>query len=296
VDALSHALIAAIILIALGQPGFIPFAVIGAVIPDADIFFSLISDRSPHLYLFTHGGIAHSVAGAGALSVLAFAGIALIRAMGFMPGWVFAGYGIFAFLILLSSALLHLLIDFLASPGIPLLAPFSDRKYTAGILPGPSLLVMVASIATLVLLATGRVPVITTLSLYAGIVLIYLAIRACAFLYVRALVPGWKVPTINPFRWLVITEGDVAFTVRYYTVFSGFSGGDVIEKFRNTDAREVEPYLDLPEVRRLRFYSWIMTAERANAALVFSDPLRGKGYVWYPPQFQRVVLSMEDSR
>jgi len=295
VDALSHALIAAIILIALGQQGFIPVAVIGAVIPDADIFFSLVSDRSPRLYLFTHGGIAHSIAGAVALSVLSFVGIALIRAMGFMPGWIFAGYGIFAFLILLSSALLHLLIDFLASPGIPLLAPFSDRKYTAGILPGPSLLVMVASIATLVLLAAGRVPVIATLSLYAGIVLVYLAIRACAFLYVRAKVPGWRVPTINPFRWLVITEDDAAFTVRYYTVFSGFSGGDVIEKFRNTDAREVEPYLGLPEVRRLRFYSWIMAAEKDNATFVFSDPLRGKGYVWYPPRFQRVVISMKDT-
>jgi inner membrane protein len=108
------------------------------------------------------------------------------------------------------------------------------------------------------------------------------------------MVPGWRVPTINPFRWLVITEDDAAFTVRYYTVFYGFSGGDVIEKFRNTDAREVEPYLDLPEVRRLRFYSWIMTAERDNATLVFSDPLRGKGYVWYPHKFRQVVIS-EDS-
>jgi inner membrane protein len=296
VDALSHALIAAIILIALGQPGFIPFAVIGAVIPDADLFFPFISDRSPRLYLFTHGGIAHSISGAVALSVLAIFGIALIRATGYIPDWIFAGYGIAAFLILLSAALLHLLIDFLACPGIPLLAPFSDRKYTSGILPGPSLLVMAASAGTLVLIAAGGVPIITTLSLYAGIVLLYLAIRACAFLYVRAMVPGWKVPTINPFRWLVITEDDAAFTVRYYTIFYGFSGGDVIEKFRNTDAREVEPYLDLDEVRRLAFYSWIMTAERDNATLVFSDPLRGKGYVWYPHRFRHVSISIKDTR
>jgi inner membrane protein len=296
VDALSHALIAAIILIALGQPGFIPFAVIGAVIPDADLFFPFISDRSPRLYLFTHGGIAHSISGAVALSVLAIFGIALIRATGYIPDWIFAGYGIAAFLILLSAALLHLLIDFLACPGIPLLAPFSDRKYTSGILPGPSLLVMAASAGTLVLIAAGGVPIITTLSLYAGIVLLYLAIRACAFLYVRAMVPGWKVPTINPFRWLVITEDDAAFTVRYYTIFYGFSGGDVIEKFRNTDAREVEPYLDLDEVRRLAFYSWIMAAERDNATLVFSDPLRGKGYVWYPHRFRHVSISIKDTR
>jgi inner membrane protein len=294
VDALSHALIAAIILIALGQPGFIPFAVIGAVIPDADIFFSLVSDRSPQLYLFTHGGIAHSIAGAVALSVLAFFGIALIRATGFVPAWVFAGYGIGAFLVLLSVAFLHLFIDFLACPGIPLLAPFSDRKFTSGILPGPSVLVMAASAGTLVLIAAGRVPIVSALELYAAIVVLYLACRAGAFLYVRAMVPGWRVPTINPVRWLVITEDDAAFTVRHYTVFCGFSGADVIEKFRNTNAREVEPYLDLAEVQRVRFYSWIMTAERDNATFVFYDPLRERGYVWYPHKFRQVVMS-EDS-
>jgi len=294
VDALSHALIAAIILMAPELQNFIPFAVIGAVIPDADISFSLISDRSPRLYLFTHGGIAHSIAGAVALSFLAFLAIALIRATGYVPAWVFAGYGIAAFVILLSAALLHLFIDFLACPGIPLLAPFSDRKFTSGILPGPSVLVMAASAGTLVLIAAGRVPIVSALELYAAIVVLYVACRAGSFLYVRAMVPGRRVPTINPFRWLVITEDDVAFTVRYYAVFYGFSGGEVIEKFRNTDAREVEPYLDLAEVRRLAFYSWIMTAERDNATFVFSDPLRGKGYVWYPHRFRRVVIS-EDS-
>jgi inner membrane protein len=295
VDALSHALIAAIILLAFGLQNFIPFAVIGAVIPDADIFFSFISDRSPRLYLFTHGGIAHSIAGAVALSVLAFVGIALIRATGFVPSSLFPEYGIAAFLIMVAAAFLHLFIDLLACPGIPILAPFSDRKYTLGILPGPSILVTCASVGILVPVIMTRVPLITALTLYAVIVVLYLACRMGAFLYVRVMVQGRRVPTINPFRWLVITENDAAFTVRYYTVFSGFSGGsDVIEKFRHTDAREVEPYLDLPEVRRLAFNSWIMTAERDNATLVFRDLLREKGYVWYPPKFQRVELSMKE--
>jgi inner membrane protein len=234
--------------------------------------------------------------GAVALSILAFLGIALIRATGYVPAWVFAGYGIAAFLVLLSVTFLHLFIDFLACPGIPLLAPFSDRKFTSGLLPGPSVLVMAASAGTLVLLAAGRVPIVSAFELYAAIVVLYLACRAGLFLYVRAMVPGRRVPTVNPFRWLVITEDDAAFTVRYYSVLYGFSRGDVIEKFRNTDAREVEPYFDLDEVRRLAFYSWIMTAEKDNATLVFSDPLREKGYVWYPHRFRRVRISIKDTR
>jgi inner membrane protein len=268
VDTLTHALIAVIILLAAGLPGFIPFAVIGAVILDADIFFPFISDRSPRLYVFTHGGITHSFAGAVVLSVPAFLVIGVVRATGFVPSPLFAEYGIAAFLIMVAAAFLHLFIDFLACPGIPILAPFSDRKYTPGILPGPSVVIVV----------------------------LYLACRMGAFLFAAVILPGRRVPMINPFRWLVITENDAAFTIRYYTVFRGFKGAEVIEKFKNTDAREIQPYLDMPEVRRLKFNSYIMTVEKNRSSLVFQDPLRGKGYVWYPHKFREVIISIKDVR
>jgi inner membrane protein len=296
VDTLSHALIAVIILLAAGLPGFIPFAVIGAVILDADIFFPFISDRSPRLYVFTHGGITHSFAGAVVLSVPAFLVIGVVRATGFVPSPLFAEYGIAAFLIMVAAAFLHLFIDFLACPGIPILAPFSDRKYTPGILPGPSVLVTCASVGILVPVIMNRVPIITALTLYAVIVVLYLACRMGAFLFAAVILPGRRVPMINPFRWLVITENDAAFTIRYYTVFRGFNGAEVIEKFKNTDAREIQPYLDMPEVRRLKFNSYIMTVEKNRSSLVFQDPLRGKGYVWYPHKFREVIISIKDVR
>ena len=294
-DALSHALIAAIILLALGLPNFIPFAVIGAVIPDADIFFSLVSDRSPRFYLCTHGGIAHSIAGAVVMSALACLSILGISIAGIVPSSFNYGSVIAAFALVLGGALLHLFLDILACPGIPILAPFSDRKYTPGILPGPSLLVMGAAVGISVPIVVNRVPIISGLTLYAAIIVLYLACRTGAFLYVRVMVPGRRVPTINPFRWLVITEDDAAFTVRYYTVFCGFSGGEVIEKFRNTNAREVAPYLGIAEVRRVRFYSSIMTVEKVGSSLIFCDPLREKGYLSYPPAFRRIVLSMKEA-
>lgn len=294
-DALSHALIVIIILLALGLPGFIPFAVIGAVIPDADIFFPLISDRSPRLYLFTHGGIAHSFAGAVVLSVLGFLIIGGIRATGLVSSPIFAGYGIAAFAFILGGALLHLFIDLLACPGIPILAPFSDRKYTLGILPGPSLLVMVAAVGISVPIVVNSVPIISGLTLYAAIVVLYLACRMGFFLFAAVLLQGRRVPMINPFRWLVITENDAAFTIRHYTVFGGYHAGEVIEKFRNTDAREVAPYLGIAEVRRVRFYSSIMTVEKVGSSLIFCDPLREKGYLSYPPAFRRIVLSMKEA-
>ncbi|MDD1701180.1 MAG: metal-dependent hydrolase, partial [Methanoregula sp.] len=79
-DALSHALIASILFSAQGLTPFIPFAVLGSVIPDADIFFPQISDRDPSLYLFTHGGIAHSIAGAFIMSLLVYGTVVLLAA------------------------------------------------------------------------------------------------------------------------------------------------------------------------------------------------------------------------
>jgi len=295
VDALSHALIASILFSLPGLAPLIPFAILGAVIPDADIFFSAIADRDPSLYLFTHGGIAHSIAGVFVLSLLAYGATVLVAAAGSIPAGVITGAGVYGFAAVLAGAVLHVAIDATACPGIPILAPFSDRKYTPGILPGPSVLLAGAALWLVVVTVLRLLPFSLSIVLYGGTVIIYLAFRIAMFLFATAILPGLRVPTINPFRWLVITEDDTAFTVRYYTVFSGFSESDVIEMFRNTNACEVEPYLNLANVRRLRFYSWIITAEKDNAAIVFRDPLREKGYVWYPHKFRQVSISMKDA-
>lgn len=289
-DALSHTLIVIIVLLALGLPALIPFAVIGAVILDADIFFSGISDSSPRLYLFTHGGIAHSIAGAGVMSALAYLTIIAITGAGVIPPFIYPGYGIPAFAVILAGAFLHLFIDLLACPGIPLLAPISDKKYTTGILPGPSVLLMVSAIAVLVFIISGRAPIITALALYAVTAVLYLAVRAVFFIYVGVKIPKKRVPAINPFCWLAIDENDAACTVRYYTISRGFSGGETFWKFKNCSPREVAQYMDMPEVRRVKFNSYVLIAEKNGSILAFCDPLREKGYVFYPPKFRRFEI------
>ena len=60
----------------------------------------------------------------------------------------------FGFAAVLAGALLHLAIDVLACPGIPLLAPVADRKYTMGILPGPSILLACAALGLVLVTVT----------------------------------------------------------------------------------------------------------------------------------------------
>ena len=293
-DALSHSLIAWILFSQTGLSPLLPFAILGAVILDVDIFFSLISDSIPSLYQFTHGGIAHSLAGALVLSVLAYLAIVLIAFIGIIPPPALAGYGVYGFAAVLVGALFHLAIDVLACPGIPLLAPFVDRKYTLGILPGPSILLAGAALGFVVVTITQLLAFPQALTFYAWAVLLYLIVRLGSFLFAFIRLPGRKVPGVNPFRWLSIREYETYWTVRQYTLFRGFSGESVFYKYKDTSADEVKSALRFPEVRRLFFHSSCVTAERIGSVLILTDPLREKGFLYYPPHYKRVAVTIDD--
>jgi inner membrane protein len=293
VDALSHALITIILFSSPGLLPLIPFAVLGAVIPDTDVLFPVISDRHPSLYLFTHGGIAHSVAGVLVISLLAYSTVVLLAAAGTIPSAIIATAGVYGIVAILAGALLHLLIDISAIPGIPVFSPFSDTKYTLGILPGPSLLLAVAAAGVVVLTVLPLMSFSSALALYGTILLLYVAVRVSVFLIAATTLPGRKIPAINPFRWLAIEEDESSYTLRNCTLFRHPSKETVFEKFRNTDLQETGSVSHLPEVRRFRFFSYIVTAEKKGSVLVLSDPLREEGLLYYPMNFKRVEVNPE---
>ena len=85
---------------------------------DADILFSWISDRIPSLYLFTHGGITHSIVGAVVLSLLAYFTVISLSVAGIISADVPAP-GVYGFAAILAGAFLHIVIDVSAVPGHP---------------------------------------------------------------------------------------------------------------------------------------------------------------------------------
>ncbi|MCX6689495.1 MAG: metal-dependent hydrolase [Methanoregula sp.] len=292
-DALSHALITYILFTAPGLSPLIPFAILGAVIPDADIIFPAISDKTPSLYLFTHGGIAHSIFGVFVLSLLSYGAAGLLAAAGIIPTGVFTAAGVYGVAAIFAGALLHVAIDVTACPGIPIIAPFSDRKYTLGILPGPSVLLAGVALGVVVVTLLSLLPFSFAIMLYGGTVIIYIAVRLGVFLIADVKLSGRKIPSINPLRWLVVQEDESSYKIRYYTPFRGYSDEVIFEKFRDTDARELAGVLKSPEVRRFLFHSYIVTAERSGSVLTLVDPLREKGYLYYPLKFKRVVVKLD---
>ncbi|MDD1677414.1 MAG: metal-dependent hydrolase, partial [Methanomicrobiales archaeon] len=138
-DSLSHMLIAWILLQLVNGVYLLPFAILGALIPDMDIFSMVLSKRFPRLYIFTHGGFTHSIVGATITALAIYAGTLIAGVALSVPVWEL---GLAPFLVILAMGFVHLLLDALAYPGIPVLYPFSRTKYTFGVFPGPSIFVL----------------------------------------------------------------------------------------------------------------------------------------------------------
>ena len=288
-DSVTHALAASSLFLAAGHPELVPFAALGSIAMDVDILLMWFPDRNPKHYVFTHGGFTHSICGSLFMGCLAFSAVAGITLAG--PGaWLFgAGLGHSGLLALLAGSLTHVFCDFLAYPGIPVLYPFTDRKYTAGIFAGPSIVLLAVSWTYFVTLLLS----ITTLAQYriwAAIFLGYVGMKAFLKLFLAETTDGATIPTKNPFHWFVIREEDGSYVIQSRHLLSGLTEPRIFPKLRGVEPAEVERFRDLPEVRRHRYNSYITTVEKNGDTITFRDPFRSEGFTRYP--FQHVTVDV----
>jgi len=289
VDSVTHALAASSLFLALGHPELVPFAALGSVSMDFDVLLLWFPERNPKRYVFSHGGFTHSIAGSLIIGSIVFAAVAALTLAG-PAAWLFgAGLGILGLLALLLGALTHVFCDFLAYPGIPVLYPFTDRKYTLGSFAGPSIFLLAVSWTYLVALLFS----ITTVAEYrywAMIFLGYVGLKALLKLYLAMTTDGATIPTKNPFKWFVIRDKGGSYAIQARHLLSGLTEPRVFPKLQGVNPAEVEQYRDLPEVRRHRYNSYITTVEKNGDAITFRDPFREQGFTRYP--FQHVTVDV----
>ncbi|WAI00292.1 metal-dependent hydrolase [Methanogenium organophilum] len=294
-DSFTHAFAIAIPLLLAGNAALVPFAIIGAVIPDIDATFFIIPDDEPSQYIFTHGGVTHSIVGATLLSLVIFCALYFLSGISwfgqFFPQEVtlMAGAAIFA------GAMLHIFLDYLAYPGIPLLWPFSTEKFTVGIFPGPSLPILFLSLTLFVLVLTGRAGerhYTAYLAIFLAIILVYGGIAA----YANIETNGEAIPTIHPTRWITIVETDESFIVRPYSIPDGTGRETVYQKYLNITPDELAGIAMLPEVKRLYYHSYIVTAERRGDQILLHDPLREEKIFRYPLDHSSLLIPVPEIR
>ncbi|MDD1664402.1 MAG: metal-dependent hydrolase [Methanomicrobiales archaeon] len=290
-DSVTHALAASSLFLALGRPELVPFAALGSVAMDIDILLMWFPERNPRYYVFTHGGFTHSIVGSLVIGSIVFGAVAAVTLAG-PAAWLFgSGLGLWGLLALLAGSLTHVFCDFLAYPGIPVLYPLTDRKYTAGIFAGPSLVLLAVSWTYLVTLLLS-VTTVAGYRLWATIFLGYIGLKALLKVYLAATTDGATIPTKNPLKWFVIREEDGSYAIRARHIPGGFTEPRVVRKFTNVEPSEAEQYRDLPEVRRHRYNSYITTVEKNGDTITFRDPFRAEGFTRYPFSHETVdVLS-----
>jgi inner membrane protein len=280
VDSLTHALLITVILAAIGRPDMIPYGIMGAVLIDVDVVFHLFSDHDPRLYIFTHGGFTHSFLGALIISACITAISVIASFAGLLPEFT-----IVALAAILAGTLSHIAVDYLAYPGIPLFYPLSDRKYTAGVMGGPSAFIMAGTVIYLAFILLGKASLEQSRAyiVFFSAILVLCAGTKC---YASLKTHGRTIATMNPFRWLVIEDAPDAYRLYTLGFFSGPSVGYTFEKYNGIDRADAERYSRTPELRRLRYHSYIVTVKRNGVSITYRDPIRENNYIWYPPYFK----------
>ena len=287
-DSITHALLALFLLLALGVKEALLLGILGAVILDIDILFPLFL-RNPRWFMFTHGGFAHSLCGAAAIASLIFGCLFFLKTIGLLSvaiGWE-------SLFLLLGGALFHLSLDFLAYPGIPLFYPYSERKYTIGIFPGPSVALMMISIVYLGLVASGFLTITAPLP-YLGAILLYLGFRTGLKIAIALWIPGQTIPTYHPFKWFSLQEKEGTYLFHQHAWNRPSFLLRSYPQIQNLDHRDLQRYVHLPEVRRHRFHSYISIAHRIDGNITFRDPIREEGFILYPPVFQTIEVREQE--
>ncbi|MDD1660009.1 MAG: metal-dependent hydrolase [Methanomicrobiales archaeon] len=290
-DIFTHAVAILVILFATGNAGFIPFGVLGAVILDIDMAYSFISRRNPSLYLLFHGGFTHSVVGATILSAIAFGAILVLSSAGLLLESIPGGLLLPAFACVLAGAYLHLFLDYLASPGLPLLYPVTEKRFGLSLFPMPVfLLITVLGLVSLaIILVRGLTHEFA--GVYGAIFTGMIVVSAGMKWSVHRKTHGRSFPTFHPFQWIVIREENASYSVLAYDMFRGVTRELNFEKYRNITPSEVVRYDNLPELRRHRYFSYITTVEKNGSEITFHDPVREEGLISFPPWYPSVTVS-----
>ena len=294
-DIFTHAVAILVILYATGNAIFIPFGVLGAIIIDIDMAYAFIPRRFPSLYLLHHGGFAHSVFGATILSAVAFSSVLLLSSAGLLPMTIPREILLPSFACVLAGAYLHLFLDYLAAPGLPLLYPLTEKRFGLSMVPMPVyLLITVLGIATLaIILLEGITEAFAAgyLAVFSGLIVISAGMKWI----VHRRTKGRSYSTLHPFQWVVIREENASCTVLAYDLLRGIIREEHHEKYRNITPAEVARYDSLPEVRRHRYFSYVSTVEKDGSEITFHDPVREGGLIAYPPWYPSVTLRSEEA-
>lgn len=274
------------------RKGEITAFVIGGIAPDVDIFLLLIQYLYPTFFLITHRGITHSLFFGffTGIIVLYFASRDSVKKIvqkhiDFEPEFSRRNI-VFAF----AGIIVHLLLDYSTTRGVPLFYPFDATRYSAELFFYTDIYMTIASLIMVIFLLKRpfRTPnisklLIIFLLIFAGMGALRFAEKGNTEQYFHdGSIKSF--PTMNPFEWYAQKEEGTKIEIYQYNGFEGKSqynktflrlnvisgGGDLEKALGLAD--------ELPQLKmfKWRAHSVAMNASYGNGTWVleYYDPVQ----------------------
>lgn len=123
---------------------------------------------------------------------------------------------------------------------------------------------------------------------------VFFAVIAFAFIkkgFVAGRFRGHEaIPTFNPLHWILISDNGKEYTVSRYSLTKGVYGESVYKITDGVGEEEIKGLADNPEMKRLRYYSYLVVFEQRSEGIRAYDPLRVSGLIFYPPKFRKYEI------
>ena len=308
-DFFTHALLPYLLASSLGweKRWMIPL-VMGGIAPDMDVLFSWAGSILPPYLLMFHRGITHSIffGTLFGLLVLYLAAFPLFKGL-WMGHSLNIEFSYRSTWLVLAGVILHLLLDYATTRGVPLFFPFQSMRYSADLFYQIEPVVLVATILILTGLLRSRLAIHRKKNLFI-VFLIFLmlvgGIRMERKMAAEEVFAGRNAsiyPMPSLFSWAALQEEGDSYLISSYDLVKGtvFSGQAFPKLKTPTHSKEAEEALDAAEgLFPVKIFRWRAYAVAVNASLSgrswyieYYDPLvraqRGGSWSFLRPPFSR---------
>ncbi len=315
-DIFSHALLPYLLGSYLGlDKRLLAALVLGGIAPDLDVSLSLINNVYPTTLLLVHRGITHTLFFGFFFALLIFFLASREQIKSFFGRVIKFDleFSAVSLCFVYAGVLLHLLVDYTTTRGVPLFYPWLDARYSANIFSQIEPAALIVSLLVLAELIRERHRIDFNKNLLIIFVLFFVimgGIRIEGKASAESFFDGQNAmvyPDSNLFSWIALENDSNQFLVYKYDSLTGkvtnssaFAKMTVASSLTQAKAA-IDEAEKLPQVRLFRwrayavavnatsqqngswiieYYDPVVRAQMANSGPVFRPALKGYGSVW----------------
>lgn len=276
-DFFSHALLPYLLGSSLGlEKKRLAALVLGGIALDLDVFISWINNIYPTSLLLVHRGITHTLFFGFFFGLIIFYLFSRDRVKSFLGRFIKfdLDFSRFSLAFVYAGVLIHLIMDFLTTRGVPLFYPWQSLRYSADIFFQIEPIILIATLLVLAALARDRSIIKFNKNLFILFMIFLIIVGGIRTEGKAAAERSFNAksvevhPEFGLFRWAVLENDRESFLVYEYDYLDGnvSGGGDFPRLSVASSIEEAEKAIAVSEkLSQVRLFRWRAYAVAINA-------------------------------